>query len=182
MLIDFSKLVPAAQKGDEKAMEEICLAFRPLALNLGHKKRYAVLEDNVESMSYCTIIQLVKKYSGTTYQFFPGYIKKMLVFALNNAAKKQQRISYYEVNSIDDFGALSPISTGNEEEHYIERIMLEQAIRKMPLQHRQLLKSYYWENKTDKEIGRQMQISQQAVSKIRKKILRELKICMLEKR
>ena len=50
MLIDFSKLVPAAQKGDEKAMEEICLAFRPLALNLGHKKRYAVLEDNVESM------------------------------------------------------------------------------------------------------------------------------------
>jgi len=59
--------------------------------------------------------------------------------------------------------------------------MLEQAIRKMPLQHRQLLKSYYWENKTDKEIGLQMQISQQAVSKTRKKILRELKISMFEK-
>jgi len=93
MLIDFSKLVPAAQKGDEKAMEEICLAFRPLALNLGHKKRYAVLEDNVESISYCTIIQLVKKYSGTTYQFFPGYIKKMLVFALNNVPKNNRGLA-----------------------------------------------------------------------------------------
>jgi len=182
MLIDFSQLVPAAQQGNEKAMEDICLAFRPLALNLGHKKRYAVLEDNVESLSYCTIIQLVRNYAGTTYQLFPGYIKKMLIFALNNAAKKQQRISYYEANSIDDSETLSPASIGYEEEHYIERIMLEEAIKKMSLQYRQLLKSYYWENKTDKEIGRQMEISQQAVSKIRKKILRELKICMLEKR
>ena len=179
MLIDFSKLVPAAQKGDEKAMEELCLAFRPLALNLGHKKRYAVIEDNVESISYCTIIQLVRNYSGTTYQLFPGYIKKMLIFALNNAAKKQQRISYYEANSIDAPENLSPLSTNNEEEHYVERIMLEQAIRKMPAQYRQLLKSYYWENKTDKEIGLQMQISQQAVSKMRKKIIKELKFFFL---
>ena len=178
MLIDFSKLVPAAQKGDEKAMEDICLAFRPLALSLGHKKRYTVLEDNVESISYCTIIQLVRNYAGTTYQLFPGYIKKMLIFALNNAAKKQQRISYYETNSIDSSEVMSPISTGNEEEHYIERIMLEQAIRKMPLQYRQLLKSYYWENKTDKEIGRQMHISQQAVSKMRKKVLQGIRTSM----
>jgi RNA polymerase sigma factor (sigma-70 family) len=179
MLIDFSKSVPAAQKGDEKAMEDICLAFRPLALNLGHKKRYAVLEDNVESLAYCTIIQLVRNYAGSTYQRFPGYIKKMLIFALNNAAKKQQRISYYETNSMDDAEVFAPATMGNEEEQYIERIMLKQAIKKLPLQYRKLLKSYYWEHKTDKEIGQQMEISQQAVSKMREKVLHGLRTFFL---
>jgi RNA polymerase sigma factor (sigma-70 family) len=178
MSIDFSKLVPVAQKGDKKAMEGICIAFRPLILNLGYKKRYAVLEDNVESISYCAIIQLVRNYAGSTYQHFPGYIKKMLIFSLNNAAKKQQRISYYEANSIDGLETLSPLFSDNEEEHNIERIMLEQAIKKMPLQYRQLLKCYYWKNETDKEIGRQMGISQQAVSKMRKKVLQEIRTIM----
>ena len=178
MLIDFAQLVPAAQKGDEKAMETLCLAFRPLALNLSHKKRYMVLEDDVESLAYCTIIQLVKNYSGTTYQYFPGYIKKMLIFALNNAAKKQQRISFYENGSIEETDCLAA-TTGNEEDQYIERLMLKQTLKKLPAQQRQLLKAYYWENKTDKEIGQQMQISQQAVFKLRKTILQKLKIVFL---
>jgi len=92
MLIDFSKLVPAAQKGDEKAMEEICLAFRPLALNLGHKKRYAVLEERQcgESNFLRTIIQLWKKiFRLPPISFFRAILRKMcLFFALNNAGKK----------------------------------------------------------------------------------------------
>ena len=179
MLIDFAQLVTAAQKGDEKAMETLCIAFRPLALNLSHKKRYMVLEDDVESLAYCTIIQLVKNYSGTTYQYFPGYIKKMLIFALNNAAKKQQRISFYENGSIEEADCLAA-TTGNEEDQYIERLMLKQTLKKLPAQHRQLLKAYYWENKTDKEIGQQMQISQQAISKLRKKILQNIRIFFLK--
>ncbi len=102
----------------------------------------------------------------------------MLIFALNNAAKKQQRITYYEMQNMEDIELSTPIAHNENEEHRIIILMLKQAIEKLPINYRQLLKNYYWENKTDKEIGSQLHISQQAVSKMRKKVLKELRSSM----
>jgi len=178
MLTDFAHLVPAAQKGNKKAIETICLTFRPLVISLAQRKRYSILLQDTENLAYCVIIQLINTYKGTVYQCFPGYIKKMLIFALNNAAKKQQRITYYEMQNMEDIEISTPIVNNEDEEHRIKILMLKQAIKKLPLNYRQLLKNYYWENKTDKEIGNRLQISQQAVSKMRKKVLKELRSSM----
>ena len=175
MSTDFANLVPAAQQGNKEALANICLAFRPLAISLSHTKKYAILGDSVESLAYCTIIELVNSYKGTTYDLFPGYIKKMLIFALNNAAKKQQRIAYHETTGIEDIDVMLPSEPDHAEEQTLEKIMLNQALKSLSLPQRKLLHQYYWENKTEKEIGQQMHISQQAVSKMRRKILKKLK-------
>lgn len=172
--MNFEQLVKKAQAGNTKEMEVIINAFRPLVMKLKYREGYACIRDEIEGIAQCAIIELVHKYRGPDYICFPGYIKKMLTFTLNNFCRKQQTIMKYEAVRLDtEFENSS--SSGSEEEKYAMRTALVRALQKLSPREKRIICSYYWEDKSDSTIAKDMQLSRNTVNTLRQKALTRLK-------
>ncbi|MBM6828400.1 SigB/SigF/SigG family RNA polymerase sigma factor [Anaerotignum lactatifermentans] len=62
-----------------------------------------------------------------------------------------------------------------KEENVVERILLQEALEKLPPRERQVILLRYFEDKTQTDIARRMGISQVQVSRIEKKVLQSLR-------
>lgn len=172
--IDFAHLVPAAQNGGQQSMAAICEAFQPLALSLARREKFYYMRDDVPSIVYLSIVKNVLNYQGSTYDKFPGYIKKMVVFELNNYCSKLQTISNVEKVDID----IAPeafLADENKEEENIDVLLVHDSLRQLPFNYHLIISYIYWQGWSEKQIAAQMGITQQAVNKMKKRALAMLK-------
>lgn len=68
----------------------------------------------------------------------------------------------------------------HKEEHIVERILLQEALAKLPSRERRVILLRYFEDKTQMDIAKIMGISQVQVSRIEKKVLQSLRRNMEE--
>ena len=87
-----------------------------------------------------------------------------LVMAMESAA---------EVSNIEDMGELQ--SGRREEERVVEKLYVKQLLDTLPDKEKRLITLRYFGEKTQGETGRILGMSQVQVSRLEKKILRELK-------
>ncbi|HIU63932.1 MAG TPA: sigma-70 family RNA polymerase sigma factor [Candidatus Avacidaminococcus intestinavium] len=170
---DFAMLVPAAQNGGQRAMLAICSAFRPLILNLLKQSRFAPIRDDAASIVYACIIRCVVNYEGTSFDRFPGYIKKMAYFDLNNALRKETNFIKH-VSCIDD-AVLDAISGETIEDSWVRSLSELEALKHLPLHYLRILLWYYKFGLTLTEIGERLGVSHQAVSHMKTAALKRLK-------
>lgn len=170
---DFAILVPAAQNGGKRSMKTICEAFRPLVLSQINKSDYYAIREDAKSIADCEIVYSIHIYEGDTYTHFAGYIKDRVVHALRNALRKERRNSsrepVMEEEKIDYFSSADNI------EELLPLMEEREAMRKLPAHYRRLLE-YRLSGYSVKEIAIAKGISHQAVSKMIKNAVNELRL------
>ena len=170
---DFAILVPAAQNGGKRSMKTICEAFRPLVLSQINKSTYYAIRQDAESIAYCEIVYSVHVYNGDTYSHFAGYIKTKVIFALNNALRKEytflNREPAMEEEKLEYFSGFDNI------EDVLTILDEREAMKKLPAHDRRILEYHYLGGYNVTEIAADMGISHQAVSKRIKNALEQLR-------
>ena len=73
-----------------------------------------------------------------------------------------------------DEGGIS-IGENSQEEKTLNRVMISQLLQKLSVQERRLITLRYFADKTQSEISKEMGLSQVAVSRLEKKILKKMK-------
>ena len=171
---DFAILVPAAQNGGKRSMKTICEAFRPLVLSQINKSTYYAIRQDAESIAYCEIVYSVHVYNGDTYSHFAGYIKTKVIFALNNALRKEysflNREPAMEEEKLEYFSGFDNI------EDLLPILEEREAMKKLPAHYRRLLEYRYREDYSVTEIAADIGITHQAVSKIIKNAIKQLRL------
>ncbi|MEG0831604.1 MAG: sigma-70 family RNA polymerase sigma factor [Acidaminococcaceae bacterium] len=176
-IYDFAHLVPAAQNGGKQSLTTICEAFTPLVLSLARRERYYHWQEEVKSIAYEAIINCVLHYSNQSYTQFPGYIKKAIVFALQNYSRKQEHLASVEGTELAD-APLSAVTVDSAEDALLAKLVLTANLRKLPAHYHRLLGYLYWGKLTQTEAAKEMGISQQAVAAMKKRALALLKELM----
>ena len=170
---DFAILVPAAQNGGKRSMKTICEAFRPLVLSLINKSTYYAIRQDAESIAYCEIVYSVHIYNGDTYSHFAGYIKTKVIFALNNALRKEysflNREPAVEEEQLEYFSGFDNI------EDLLPILEEREAMKKLPAHYRRILE-YRLYGYSVNEIAADMGVSHQAVSKMIKNAINQLRL------
>lgn len=176
-MANFETLIQGAQAGNKKDKEEIIKAFLPLVYSLTKSSRNASIREDVQSICYLAILEAVRAYRSATPGSFPGYVKKMLVYALSNAKRKQEKIVAREAVDISEYEE-SFSARQDYADVLVQNIVLSEALYKLPPLHRQIIKMYYVQEKSDQSIGNCLGISQQAAAKLRSKTLSILRRSM----
>ena len=170
---DFAILVPAAQNGGKRSMKTICEAFRPLVLSQINKSTYYAIRQDAESIAYCEIVYSVHVYNGDTYSHFAGYIKTKVIFALNNALRKEysflNREPAMEEEKLEYFSGFDNI------EDFLPILEEREAMKKLPAHYRRILE-YRLYGYSVTEIADYKGISHQAVSKMIKNAINQLRL------
>lgn len=176
---DFAILVPAAQNGGKRSIKTICEAFRPLVLSLINKSTYYAIRQDAESIAYCEIVYSVHVYNGDTYSHFAGYIKTKVVFALNNALRKEysflNREPAMEEEKLEDFCGFDNV------EDLLPILEEREAMKKLPAHYRRILEYHYLGGYSITEIAADMGVSHQAVSKMIKHAINQLRLLINNK-
>ena len=171
---DFAILVPAAQNGGKRSMKTICEAFRPLVLSQINKSTYYAIRQDAESIAYCEIVYSVHVYNGDTYSHFAGYIKTKVIFALNNALRKEysflNREPAMEEEKLEYFSGFDNI------EDLLPILEEREAMKKLPAHYRRILEYHYLSGYNITEIAADMGVSHQAVSKMIKNAINQLRL------
>ena len=170
---DFAILVPAAQNGGKRSMKTICEAFRPLVLSQINKSSYYAIRQDAESIAYCEIVYSVHVYNGDTYSHFAGYIKTKVIFALNNALRKEysflNREPAMEEEKLEYFSGFDNI------EDLLPILEEREAMKKLPAHYRRILE-YRLYGYSVTEIAADMGVSHQAISKMIKNAINQLRL------
>ena len=169
----FAILVPAAQNGGKRSMKTRCEAFRPLVLSQINKSTYYAIRQDAESIAYCEIVYSVHVYHGDTYSHFAGYIKTKVIFALNNALRKEysflNREPAMEEEKLEYFSGFDNI------EDLLAILEEREAMKKLPAHYRRILE-YRLYGYSVTEIAADMGVSHQAVSKMIKNAINQLRL------
>lgn len=180
-----------AQKKDKQAMEVILAQYFPLIRKTMKKHSLSYPDpQEAQSLACYSIIHAILNYNlaeSTPVEY--SMVKTMNRFFKNDVNAKIREGNHVEKNfivdgqpsdlpdNIEDKKQKGPMDTFLQRERE-ER--LKQAVATLPRLHQQILKLYYREGYTLKEIGNMVGHTQSHISKLLKKSQQQLKV-MLEK-
>ncbi|MDM8109385.1 sigma-70 family RNA polymerase sigma factor [Phascolarctobacterium faecium] len=170
-------LITAAQNGDKKALEQLCLAFEPLFRSEMRRDMFynALGFEEGLSLARLKFIELVLTYNGADYEHFAGYVRCRIHFAL-----------YDEVKNVwADENKKAPLPQTDEAEgagfsdDVIEReelsILLNLALNKLTDKQRQTIEALYIKGYSGREAAELLNCSPAMVTKNHKQALKNLR-------
>ena len=149
-------LVTAAQNGDTKALEELCIMFEPLFRKEMKREIFynALGFEEGLSLARLRFIEIIMSYNGADYIHFAGYVRCRIHFALYDEMKKAWERQNNEAALPAEDGEANISALG---ENVIEReelaILLELALKKLNEKQRKTIKALYFEGYTGKELA-----------------------------
>lgn len=162
---------------NQKQIEELIKAFAPLRKSLCRKFSYLDPEDLDQDLIILTIEGL-KTYDQEASQL-PYYIKKICSwYCLDKVKRKENQLSldYQDQEGLDLKEKLASKENLEEDlENKEEKDYIREKIKQLDEKERTLIEGHYYQNKSLKEIGRQMDLSAASISRIHKKALKKLK-------
>ena len=171
-------LITAAQNGDTKALEDLCIMFEPLFRKEMKREIFynsIGLEEGL-SLARLRFIEIIMSYNGADFTNLPGYIRCRIHFALYDEMKKSWERQNNEAALPADDGEANISALGD---NVIEReelaILLELALKKLNEKQRKTIKALYFEGYTGKEVAAKQKITPAMVSKNHKQALKNLK-------
>ncbi len=171
-------LVTAAQSGDTKALEELCIMFEPLFRKEMKREIFynSIGFEEGLSLARLRFIEIIMSYNGADFTNLPGYIRCRIHFALYDEMKKVWERENNEGTLPADDGEANISALGD---NVIEReelaILLELALKKLTEKQRNTIKALYFEGYTGKELAAKQKITPAMVSKNHKQALNNLK-------
>lgn len=171
---DWKDLVTRARAGEQKAMEEIILAFDPLIDSLRNARKYRPLGEDVIGICYLEVCELVHGYNGNDFDHFPGYVKSYLLGKLGRELEEYYKFHGAVVKSTEDEDYLE--TEGHEfESTSVNGILLRDLLAGLSERQRQVIELHYFKDMSMGKIATRLGIARQMVGKIHAAALRRMR-------
>jgi len=162
--------IEKAKKGDKDSMEILIIKFEPILNSLSYKLEYDCAKTDL-TIFFIKLIYSIKLDSimNLSEGALVNYIKTSFYREYYRLSKSQIRDETYQENElyiwVSDYNKI-------ENKIFLDELLFKKVINKK--QKHVLIKKYYYDC-TDKEISNELDISRQAISKIHKKAIYNIK-------
>lgn len=186
--MDYKELVLKAKEGNEEALEELIMKFRPCIVKCStnvYINGYD-MEDLIQ-IGNMSLMKAVDKYDtskGNFTSYVTSAIKKNFYYLIRGKAKENYAISLHTVIN-EDGNELQDILIG--EDSFEENIMdkevkklIEQCIDKLPEEMREIIKVWSNNNRSINEYSKKMGIKYSTLMKRKEKALKILRAYFIE--
>lgn len=162
---DLALLIPAAQKGDDYAMEQICLCFSPLIYKISHRQTvYNVLGEEAVNILWVWFLETIHSYTGNDFRKFPGFVRKHLVLRLMNIFKYYNiRFNSEQLSTMDEDTSVVEIPAGDEYGNLLDKLSLEQEFNTLSEQQYSVIKKFYVEHASIEQIATALKMAPRTV-------------------
>ena len=165
-----TNLVEKSKKGDKDSMELLIIKFEPILNSLSYKLEYDCAKTDLTiffiKLIYSIKLDIIMNLSEGA---LVNYIKTSFYREYYRLSKSQIRNETYQENElyiwVSDYNKI-------EDKIFLDELLFKKIINKK--QKYVLIKKYYYDC-TDKEISNELAISRQAISKIHKKAIDNIK-------
>lgn len=170
------RLITAAQNGDNKALEKLCLAFEPLFRKEMRRDLFykSLGYDEGLSLARLKFIELVLTYNGADFVHFAGYVRCRIHYALYDELRKR----WAEENKTAPLPQTDEATDAVFCENVIERhelnVLLSLALAKLPPKQRQTIEALYINGYSGKETAALLNCTPAMVTKHHKQALKNL--------
>lgn len=171
----------AAKAGDEAAFARLLSDYGGLLAKAAHQRHLAPIADEAEALALASFWEALRSYDEARGVPFPGWAKAKVYGDLRTLFKQSrrrwnrevlalERDSEEEGDHLERFGGPDPaLAAVEEDDAFAHRLS---ALSPRP---RQLLFLLYREDLTESEAARRLNISQQAVSAMKRRALHKLR-------
>ena len=169
-------LITAAQSGDKKALEQLCLAFEPLFKSEMRRDMFynALGFEEGLSLARLKFIELVLTYNGADYEHFAGYVRCRIHFALYDEVKKVWADENKKAPLPDSEAEGAEFSDDVIEREELS-ILLKLALNKLTDKQRQTIEALYINGYSGREAAELLNCSPAMVTKHHKQALKNLR-------
>ena len=169
-------LITAAQNGDKKALEQLCLAFEPLFRSEMRRDMFynALGFEEGLSLARLKFIELVLTYNGADYEHFAGYVRCRIHFALYDEVKKVWADENKKAPLPDSEAEGAEFSDDVIEREELS-ILLNLALNKLTAKQRQTIEALYINGYSGREAAELLSCSPAMVTKHHKQALKNLR-------
>ena len=170
-------LITAAQNGDKKALEQLCLAFEPLFRSEMRRDMFynALGFEEGLSLARLKFIELVLTYNGADYEHFAGYVRCRIHFALYDEVKKVWADENKKAPLPQTDEAEGALFSDNVIEREELSILLRLALNKLTAKQRQTIEVLYINGYSGREAAELLNCSPAMVTKHHKQALKNLR-------
>jgi RNA polymerase sigma factor (sigma-70 family) len=180
-ILNIDTLVQPAQAGNEQATLLLFDAFTGLIKMAAAQSHLQCIYEDALSEARMSFMEAIRSYNPSMGVPFAGYVRAKVYGDLRTLFKQQRRNWQREISAdIDDeaTGALLDCiadSRANYEDSIMNHLTLYPAFTKLSEKQRCVLTLLFVRGKTQSELAKELRISQQSVSKIKKTALSLLK-------
>lgn len=179
--IELKNLVEAAQRFDERAINKLCAAFKPLIIAESHKSHIiAQLGDDSENIAWEIFLTTIQSYHGAKYRLLPGLLQKQLHFELLHKAYPRSSTPAAIV-SLDDLktgSASGDAYSKNNINDLLDKEFFSDILRRLTKKQRDIIDALYRHQMSLAEYCAEQSITYTAAYYLEKRALRTLKKLM----
>ena len=126
-LTEFKELVLSAQKGDRKAIDTLCNAFKPLIYKEAYRYevREALGEDSVNA-AWLIFLEQITKYEGRDFGHLPGLLQYHVHYGLLQKVTRRKSVKDYCCLDADDDSDNCQIKEVADKDDAFERMEVTQ--------------------------------------------------------
>lgn len=126
-LTEFKELVHSAQKGDRKAIDTLCNAFKPLIYKEAYRYevREALGEDAINT-AWLIFLEQIKKYEGRDFGHLPGLLQYHVHYGLLQKITRRKSVKDYCCLDADDDSDNCQIKEVADKEDVFDRTEVNQ--------------------------------------------------------
>ncbi len=170
------ELVTAAQNGDKKALEQLCIFYEPLFRKEMRREIFYKTLGYEEGLSFARLkfIELVLTYKGADFLHFAGYMQCRIHYALFDEARRIWKAEK-EKAPLPQFDEAEGVFADNVIEREELRLLLRQALAKLNYKQRLTIEALYFKGYSGRETAAMLKCTPAMVSKHHKQALNILK-------
>ena len=132
---------------------------------------YNALGEDAENTAWLIFLRFIHRYRGSAYNHLPGLIKYHLHYGLLRQVRKQGRSWDNEVASKE----LMKMQTHEHLEQPLEILAIKQVLSTLPTKQFKILKMYYGQGKSNKQIAAQLFCSLSTIKRQKLDALKRIK-------
>ncbi|WP_298705054.1 sigma-70 family RNA polymerase sigma factor [uncultured Veillonella sp.] len=187
-----SNIVKLAQAGHAQSIAQLCQNYEPLIRKYASLTPVHKVKEDLENELWCCFLKALKEYDASTHIPFSGFIKSRIKYGQYNLFKKYRHQWEQEscilgqefdsdrkpdsnILNLEDL--LNPADSAEYE--YMKShtyATLHKALQQLAPKQRDLLKDIYIHQKSMAQLGRDYNISRQAIHKHKQRALAALQV------
>ena len=173
-------LLAAAKAGDAAALSRLCTQYEPLLRAAAGQLHLRTIREDALAEGYVSFVGAVQAYDAGTGVPFAAFAKARVYGDLRTLFRRQRRL--WERETLPAEAREEPFWEGVHDpaaEQALTRLeeqaALVAAMRCLTDGERRILRLIFWEERTQAEAARLLQVSQQAIAKAKKRALAKLR-------
>lgn len=182
ILINEQDLLLQAQKGDQTAATALIERYIPLISKAAHQTHLLPIADEAMAEGQLELLLAIRRYDMTSGIPFAGYAKAMVYGRMWTLFKQSRRHWEHEVltgnteNDGEGGDFWNTVADGHDDMgSFVDHKFLVTALKELPTRQREVIYYLYYEGLTQQETAARLQISQQAVAKLKSKALKAMR-------